>query len=458
MQSTSNNVIITCKVAYQAEIRRFTLERAEFIALRDQLFALFPQLEKETVVIKYTDDEKDLVTISSDEELLVALKLSNNFLRLTINPPQPEKVENRRGPWRSGCNNGASNPWEAKVNKKFHKQCDNPHFQQHRIARMAHKREKLAARLAYLEALPPNGNEAVRFRHQEKLRRKLNYLTNCLANQPLQAPENCPKGRGFHHQRWADPECRQGRIAHMTRHKEKLAQRLADLEALPPNEDDVDRIHRKEKLSAKLRWITERLENMSNCNGQRFAHPTPQNPEAQHADHFHPHPHAHHFPHPHPHAHLHVHPHAHFQFHAHPKPVEHQIGSNSLEELAQLRSQIEVEIAELKIARRKLKLQESSESESSSSEESEEVKRAKEEIRERIMELKKLRRSMKQSCNNDQKQYKHGLKHEARAAKKAEARAAKRLACLNKQEARFARDARRARKHCATGCEFPKEM
>jgi len=379
------------------------------------------------------------------------------------------------------------------------------------MARLTHKQTKLTARLAYLESLPPNGNDAVRFRHQEKLRRKLNFITNCLANAPQEPQGFCPRGpnqgfhggfprgphggcprgpRGFegpnggcprgpfggqfggphgpHGRPHGGPGCHFARgphagphggcprgprgfqgdpIAHLTHRKEKLTQRLTELQQLPADDNDAGRIRQQEKLSAKLKWITERLEQMSNGTGPRFPH---QHPEFNH-------PHAH--PHQHPH---HAHPFA----HVHPAfqpgfANEHeQFNSNEQEDLNQVRSQIDASIAELKAARKQLKLQESSESESSSSEDSTDIKKAKDEIRERIMELKKIRRGYKKSCSYEQKQHKCGLKQEARAAKHAEARAAKRLANLSRQEARFGR---RARKHGEyveqqQSGEFPKGM
>jgi len=83
MQTQNNE--IDCKVQYGNEFRRFLLQ-GSYAAMMDQIRVLFGFKNNEDFCIKYTDDEGDLVTISSDEELGFAVELfPNSLLRLTIN-------------------------------------------------------------------------------------------------------------------------------------------------------------------------------------------------------------------------------------------------------------------------------------------------------------------------------------------------------------------------------------
>jgi len=116
MQTTQiNNNEIHCKVQYGNEFRRF-LHQGSYAAMLDQIQELFGFKHDEDLCIKYTDDEGDLVTISSDEELAFAIELfPNSVLRLTISAPamnadKPWKCHRggRGGKWARG----ESNEWE----------------------------------------------------------------------------------------------------------------------------------------------------------------------------------------------------------------------------------------------------------------------------------------------------------------------------------------------------------
>jgi len=86
MQNQINNNEIHCKVQYGDEFRRFLLQ-GSYATMLEQIRALF-QFHDEELSIKYTDDEGDLVTISSDEELAFAIELfPNSVLRLTLACP-----------------------------------------------------------------------------------------------------------------------------------------------------------------------------------------------------------------------------------------------------------------------------------------------------------------------------------------------------------------------------------
>jgi hypothetical protein len=77
-----NSTTINCKVCYDNQIRRFTFVGTEFSSLKKQVLNLF-NLQGE-FVLKYLDNESDLITITSNEDLALALEYSDKLLRLTI--------------------------------------------------------------------------------------------------------------------------------------------------------------------------------------------------------------------------------------------------------------------------------------------------------------------------------------------------------------------------------------
>jgi len=97
---------IHCKVSCKDQFRRFLFNGTEFTSLITQIRTVLG-LDGE-FVLKYKDNESDLITISSDEEFRCALAYSNgDLLRLSVvEPNQPivvpsdaETVE-RRPSWR----------------------------------------------------------------------------------------------------------------------------------------------------------------------------------------------------------------------------------------------------------------------------------------------------------------------------------------------------------------------
>jgi len=83
---TSNKINNThCKIQCGNEFRRFLLPSTRFLDLEAQIRNAFVFAPEKPLVIKYTDEEGDNVTISSDEELQFAIELfAGKLLRLTI--------------------------------------------------------------------------------------------------------------------------------------------------------------------------------------------------------------------------------------------------------------------------------------------------------------------------------------------------------------------------------------
>jgi len=81
--SVANN--IHCKLTFNSQIRRFVFSGTEFADLRGQISSLI-SLPPDGFVLKYVDNESDLITLSTNEELTLALELSDKVLRLIAEP------------------------------------------------------------------------------------------------------------------------------------------------------------------------------------------------------------------------------------------------------------------------------------------------------------------------------------------------------------------------------------
>jgi hypothetical protein len=77
----NNNNTIHCKLAFNGQNRRFSFYGTEFTQLREQVSQLIG-LPVNGFVLKYVDNESDLITVSSNEEFAIALAISEKVLRL----------------------------------------------------------------------------------------------------------------------------------------------------------------------------------------------------------------------------------------------------------------------------------------------------------------------------------------------------------------------------------------
>lgn len=117
---------IHCKLTFNSQIRRFVFSGTGFADLRGQVSSLIA-LPPDGFVLKYVDNESDLITLSTNEELTLAIELSDKVLRLIAEPvsaqqtgatPSTNEFENpwshfrggwgNRGGYRSGHRGG---PW-----------------------------------------------------------------------------------------------------------------------------------------------------------------------------------------------------------------------------------------------------------------------------------------------------------------------------------------------------------
>lgn len=179
MQSTTvtNNVNVNdngihCKVATHDTVRRFYAKNTDYNALLDQICTIFG-FSKDSVVIKYIDDEGDLVTISSDPELKFAIDLAPRVLKLKVELIKPVGPVATDCEMRRMCNK----KWRRRSSERFEgkRHCHEKH--QRRAEKWAMKKpERLQMKLTWLKA------------KQEKLQGKLAALEANSASSPDSAP------------------------------------------------------------------------------------------------------------------------------------------------------------------------------------------------------------------------------------------------------------------------------
>jgi len=233
-----NNTEIHCKVQYGNEFRRFLLKDS-YAALLEQVRTLFSFESVEDLCIKYTDDEGDLVTISSDEELVFAIELfPNSVLRLTVTGPVKKHSRcDRDGP---KCEKWA-HKWEKKEGCR-------PEWRAHKAAKWeakrAHHAEKWESKKAFWDA-------------------KREKIMN-------------------------DPELRKEKLEHLGNKVKKLQERKQWLEnkvAENVNPGFAHRLAHVEKKLHRIESFRAMLENTAPLNPTAPAfEPTPSNPNVTEAD------------------------------------------------------------------------------------------------------------------------------------------------------------------------------
>jgi len=176
MQSTSaTNTPVHIKAQSGDEYRRFSISDNTYAALESILRSLFGVPAEVSIKVKFLDDEKDWILISSDLEFQHALEISTSPIRITLQigdaTKQPEqeapKVEESfrrrgcgRGMGRGGCGRGGL------LSKQ---------------ERLARKSVKISGRISALEttlldpALPSERVRAITWK-LDKLKSKLEHI------------------------------------------------------------------------------------------------------------------------------------------------------------------------------------------------------------------------------------------------------------------------------------------
>jgi hypothetical protein len=79
--NNNNNNVVHCKLAFNGQNRRFSFYGTEFTQLCEQV-SLLIGLPVNGFVLKYVDNESDLITVTTNEEFAIALAISEKVLRL----------------------------------------------------------------------------------------------------------------------------------------------------------------------------------------------------------------------------------------------------------------------------------------------------------------------------------------------------------------------------------------
>jgi len=240
MQSTKQ---IHIKATCENENRRFCIAEAKFDSLKKLISNLFSLANGADFTVKYKDDENDLVTISSDEELAFAVNLfPTDILRIVVEVPKP--------------NSAAPCKWQNK--------CDRRPTDERRSEWLATKRERIQAKLKSLEGTDFQAKPGL-FYKQEHLKKKLQNIDNKLACKENKEtaweykPSRCPRnGQVDKHApcNW------------LTIKKEKIQARLRELEGTDFHENP-GLFWKKEKLERKLQAIEAKCQTQGTADAGR---------------------------------------------------------------------------------------------------------------------------------------------------------------------------------------------
>jgi len=243
MQSTKQ---IHIKATCENENRRFCIAEAKFDSLKKLISNLFPLANGTDFTVKYKDDENDLVTISSDDELLFAVNMfPTDILRIVVEVPKPNCA--------APCN-------------KWQNKCDRRQTDDRRCDWLATKRERIQAKLKALEGTDFQAKPGL-FYKQEHLKKKLQSIDNklaCKENKETACenkPGRCP--RNYSGQADRHPPCNW-----LTIKKEKIQARLRELEGTDFHENP-GLFWKKEKLERKLQAIEAKCQQQGTADAGR---------------------------------------------------------------------------------------------------------------------------------------------------------------------------------------------
>jgi len=198
-----NQVNTHVKVQFNTEFRRFgILSNTTFTELEQTLRNLFSIGQTCSLVIKFVDDEKDLVLLSSDVELHHAVALMAPLLRLVLtvvsqDTPTSTCVEAQEA---GGCRR----EWHNRRGRGGHPRARGPGCGHGRGPLKIDRAERLTSRIQHLEKLledtqlPANRSRAIRWR-LEKLEQKLEDVKTLQTVSPTSeeiAPPRACRGRG----------------------------------------------------------------------------------------------------------------------------------------------------------------------------------------------------------------------------------------------------------------------
>jgi hypothetical protein len=180
---------IHCKVSHNGELRRFFFTGTEFTSLYNQVKSIMGLNDKE-FVLKYKDDEGDMITLSTNEELAFAIScmVPPSTFRLDVVLLEKEIPElspgctKRRG---RGCRGGRGG-WEDRGDKKrgrWEKKMEKHEMRKScKKEKLENKRQKIAECIQRLSNIPPNeGKYEWRQKKVQHLQQKLEWIESLIA-------------------------------------------------------------------------------------------------------------------------------------------------------------------------------------------------------------------------------------------------------------------------------------
>lgn len=186
---------IHCKITYDDQIRRFHFVGTEFVSLKESIARLFSFNDE--FVLKYLDDEKEYVTLESQEDYLTALAITPTILRLkiskpsarscTVSPSSPFCEERERGIEKKRCggkHHHGKGHYQSKRYRRF-QGSDSP-LPEHRKQRLEQKLIFLNHCIDALNAVEESQLSPWDIRRKERLLKKRERVTACLGG-------NCPR-------------------------------------------------------------------------------------------------------------------------------------------------------------------------------------------------------------------------------------------------------------------------
>jgi prefoldin subunit 5 len=170
---------IHCKVSCNDELRRFLYTGTEFSSLRDQIKVVLGLHDKE-FVLKYKDDEDDMITLSSNEELnfAIASTAQKGTLRLqaVVIDPNEKQTTGEKRPF-EGCDRKQwKKKWDEKNHERNEKKCDKrKKWEDKRGEKIESRKQHLREAIEKISKIPPPSQG---FDWRQK---KLDHLKNKLA-------------------------------------------------------------------------------------------------------------------------------------------------------------------------------------------------------------------------------------------------------------------------------------
>jgi len=203
MINNNNTSVVHCKLAFNGQNRRFSFYGTEFTQLCEQV-SLLIGLPINGFVLKYVDNESDLILMTSNEEFAIALAISERVLRLKAESNSISAPSSPAENCADGYNHHHKKHHHGHNGHGYHGHHGHhgPHghgrFQnkgeRSSITKCDRKEKKIELLKQFLSQMPPDESltpaQALRKAH---LRQKIQKIESRRANWSDQKEENCKR-------------------------------------------------------------------------------------------------------------------------------------------------------------------------------------------------------------------------------------------------------------------------